>query len=75
MQVTLNIPDELAAEAEAQGLSLKSYLMAKLANVKPDTGVRQMTVDEAIGRIRGLRNGNTLGDLRIQDLVDEGRRF
>jgi hypothetical protein len=83
MQITVNIPDELAAELEsrlaseaaARGLSLDSYLLEKLVGTLPSNGGGRRTVDEAIDGIRELRKGNRLAGLRIKDLIEEGRRY
>jgi hypothetical protein len=74
MQITLNIPDELAAEAEAKGVALDSFILTKLSASRRDTAVGQRTVDEAIHSIRELRKGNRLGGMSTRDLVEEGRR-
>ncbi len=37
-------------------------------------GGRRRTVGEAIDAIREFRKGNTLGDITIRELIEEGRR-
>ena len=75
MQITIDVPDEMAAEANAVGLPLDRYILERL--VGPGrTGERpQRTVAEAIEAIRELRKGNRLNGLRIKDLIEEGRRY
>ena len=49
MVVTINIPDELAAEARARGLSLEVYIQQILAHqlaVRPDEIQRSRTPEE-----------------------------
>lgn len=75
MQITLNIPDALAAEAEARGVTIDSYILAKLAGTESRAETGKRTVGEVIDRIRELRKGNRLDGLKIKDLIDEGRRF
>ena len=83
MQITVNVPDEMAAEvksrlsseADARGLPLGSYILEKLVGARPWEGSRQRTVCDAIDAIRELRKGNRLDGVRIRDLIDEGRRY
>ena len=46
-----------------------------VARLVPVDGTRRMTVDEAIDALRELRRGQTLGGLKVRDLVEEGRRY
>jgi hypothetical protein len=87
MQITVTIPDELAAQAAARGLVLDSYLPELLAkDLATESSVRLPAAfvagDEeaarrhaAVDRIRALRQGNVLGGLKIKDLVEEGRKY
>ncbi len=87
MQITVTIPDELAAQAQALGLVLDSYLPELLAeDLAAESSVRLLVAqtdrDEgaarrhaAVDRIRALRQGNVLRDLKIKDLVEEGRKY
>lgn len=83
MQITVNVPDEIAAEveerlaseADAVGLPLDRYILEKLVGTRRTRERRQRTVAEAIEAIRELRKGNRLNGLRIKDLVEEGRRY
>jgi hypothetical protein len=74
MQVTVNVPDRLAAEARARGLSVEVYVEEMLVRqlIVPEGETPQKSVGEAIDRIRELRKQNTLGDLRTKDLIHEG---
>lgn len=76
MQVTINVPDRLAAEARACGVSVETYVEQMLAGRAPDAtdGTHAESVHQAIDRIRGLRKGNKLG-LRIKDLIHEGHKY
>jgi hypothetical protein len=79
MEITIDIPDdqaaEIAAQAGAQGLSLDRYLVEMLVGSRPTVSDRRHTVADAIDSIRALRKGNRLDGLAIGDLVNEGRRF
>ncbi len=81
MQLTITIPDELAAQAQARGLALERYLPALLAEdlgavaLRPTAGFNQRSATEAVDNIRAHRRGTLLGGLKIKDLVDEGRKY
>ena len=77
MQVTVNVPDRLAAEARARGVSVEVYVEEMLVRqlIVPEGGTPQKPVGEAIDRIRELRKQNTLGDLRTKDLIHEGHKY
>ena len=75
MQITIDVPDEMAAEASAVGLPLDRYILERLAGPGRTGESRQRTVAEAIEAIRELRKGNRLNGLRIKDLIEEGRRY
>jgi hypothetical protein len=74
MEVKVNVPDRLAAEAKARGVSLEMFVEEMLAQqaIGPEEGTMQGAVDKAIDRIRELRKQNTLGGLRAGDLIHEG---
>ena len=57
MQVRINVPDRLAAEAQARGVSLEMYVEEMLAQqaIGPGGETLQESVGEAIDRIRELR--------------------
>jgi len=77
MQVTVNVPDRLAAEARARGVSVEVYVEQMLVRqlIVPEGETPQKSVGEAIDRIRELRKQNTLGDLRTKDLIHEGHKY
>jgi hypothetical protein len=77
MQVKINVPDRLAAKAQARGVSLEMYVEEILdrqlisAEEEPPKG----SVSEAVDRIRELRKHNTLGGLKTKDLIHEGHKY
>ena len=77
MEVTINVPDKVAAEARAHGVSVKLYVEAILAQRALDTTgkVNLELVRAAIHRIIELRKGNTLAGLHPKDLIHEGHRY
>jgi len=77
MQVRINVPDRLAAEAQARGVSLEMYVEEMLAQqaIGPGGETLQESVGEAIDRIRELRKQNTLGGLKTKDLIHEGHKY
>jgi hypothetical protein len=77
MQVKVNVPDRFAAEAQARGISLELYIEEMLSQqlVATEQETPQGPVSEAIDRIRELRRQNTLGGLRIKDLIHEGHKY
>jgi post-segregation antitoxin (ccd killing protein) len=76
MQVTVNVPEELAKQARARGLAVEAYVEEVLARQSRQSASKDLrTVGEAIDRIRELRKGNTLGELKIKDLINEGRKY
>ena len=48
MQITVNIPDELASEAQSQGLTLQAYVERVLASRLPAKTVRPFRSEEEI---------------------------
>ncbi len=77
MQVTINVPERLAAEARARGLSVEDYVQEMLARQAIETNgeARLRSVGEAVDRIRELRKGNKLAGLRTKDLIHEGHKY
>jgi hypothetical protein len=76
MQVRVNVPDRLAAEAQERGISLELYVEQVLAQqaIVSEEETNQKSVNEAVDRIRELRKQNTLG-LRMKDLIHEGHKY
>lgn len=77
MQVTINVPERLAEEARARGVSVKVYVEQMLAGNALDAtdSARAESIGQAIDRIRELRKGNKLAGLRLKDLVHEGHKY
>jgi len=77
MEVKINVPDRLAAEAQARGVSLEMFVEEMLAQqaIAPEEGTMQESISKAIERIRELRRQNTLGGLRAKDLIHEGHKY
>jgi hypothetical protein len=77
MEVTIKVPDRLAAEARARGVSVEVYVQEILARQALDTASEQrlQSVRAAIDRILELRRGNKLAGLRTKDLIHEGHKY
>ena len=77
MEVTVNVPEKLAAEARAHGVSVEVYVQEILARQALDTTGEQglHSVHAAIDRILDLRKGNKLVGLRTRDLIHEGHKY
>ncbi|HET9177850.1 MAG TPA: hypothetical protein VFQ24_05770 [Terriglobia bacterium] len=77
MEVTIKVPDKMAAEARAHGVSVEVYVQEILARQALDaTGEKgAQSVRAAIDRIRELRKGNMLAGLRTKDLIHEGHKY
>jgi hypothetical protein len=82
MQVSVNIPDEVARQVMARGLSLESYVRELIAadTANAETGLRRFgpgpyTPEEAGRWIRENRVGNRLNGLTIRELIDAGRKY
>lgn len=76
MQLTINVPDEITLQAEAQGLGPESYAerliredLARAASASTRDRARS-----AVEEIRRLRKGVRLDGLSIRELVNEGRK-
>jgi len=77
MEVTIKVPDHLAAEARAQGVSVEVYvqeILARQALGATREGSLQ-SVRAAVERIFELRKGNKLAGLRTKDLIHEGHKY
>ena len=81
MQVTVNIPDEVAAQVLACGLALDSYVQGLVVSAGAASkhrlvrlGPGPLSPAEAGRSIRELRRGNRLDGLKLKDLIEEGRR-
>ena len=77
MEVTIKVPEKLAAEARVQGVSVEVYVQEILARQALETtGERRLESARAANeRILDLRKGNKLGGLRTKDLIHEGHKY
>ena len=77
MEVTIKVPDKLADEARARGVSVEAYVQEILARqtIEAAGEGRLQSVRAAINRILELRKGNKLAGLRIRDLIHEGHKY
>jgi hypothetical protein len=84
MQVTVNIPDELAAQAREKGVSVEVYVEQVLAGqCNANGGATETTrsdsdnakIKDAIAQMDELRKGVRLDGLKIKDLINEGRKY
>jgi hypothetical protein len=84
MQVTVNVPDEFAAQAREKGLSVEVYVEQVLAGQSNGNGgvsetnalnAKTADIKDAIARMAELRKGVTLGGLKIKDLIHEGHKY
>jgi hypothetical protein len=78
LELQPEIEAQLAAEAQARGLALDQYV-EKIVEARPLVSAgeqpKSRSVAEAIDRILELREGTSLGGLKIKDLIDEGRKY
>ena len=75
IQLEPEIEAQLAAEAQARGLSLDRYIVEKLVAAHTIDPSPQRSVGDAIDTIRELRRESKLGDLQIKDLIHEGHKY
>ena len=77
MEVTIKVPDKLAVDARARGVSVEAYVQEILARQALGTTSEQrlQSVSSAIERIFELRKGNKLAGLRTKDLIHEGHKY
>lgn len=77
MEVKIRVPDKLAAEARARGVSVEVYVQELLSRQTGQiAGEHHIeSVREAIERIFQLRNGNKLDGLSTKDLIHEGHKY
>jgi len=70
------IESQLAAQAEACGVTFSEYLKELLVKQaeRPAERANRRSVAEAIESIQELRKGNRLGGLKIKDLIHEGHK-
>lgn len=82
MTITVSVPDQLAQQAAARGLSVEAFverLLEQEAQREEPKGTRlgpgPLTPEEAGRHIRESRKGVTLGGLKIKDLIHEGHKY
>ena len=77
MEVTIKVPEKLAAEARAHGVSVEVYVQEILARRTIGTTGEQrpQSARAAIERIFELRKGNKLAGLQTKDLIHEGHKY
>ncbi len=76
MQVTINVPDQLAAEAAARGLAVDAYIeevLAKQPRQNAEDKARRSSVEQM--RQFARKHGATLGGLKLRDLIHEGHKY
>jgi hypothetical protein len=83
MQVLVEIPEHVAAQAQKKGLAIEPYVqqaLNRLAEADEEgswtpLGGGPYTPEEAGRNIRELRKKNILGGLKIRDLIHEGHKY
>lgn len=82
MQVTVDIPDELAAQVAARGVVLEAYVRSLVVSDASGLHARRVHLEpgpyspEQAGRnLRELRKNNFLNGIIIKDLIEEGRKI
>ena len=77
MEITIKVPERLAEEARARGVSVELYVQEILARQGLDTTRKQGTqaVAAAIDRILELRKGNKLAGLQIKELIHQDHKY
>jgi post-segregation antitoxin (ccd killing protein) len=77
MQVTINVPEQLAELAQARGVPVETYVEEVLAQQASQLPAKQNseTAREAVEYILNFRKTHTLAGLNIKDLINEGRKY
>ena len=77
MQVTITIPDDLAAEVQARGFALEAYICelmeARLSRERVELAQRRKAVEAMLGFAK--KHGATLGGLDLKSMVHEGHKY
>jgi hypothetical protein len=77
MQVMVNIPDELAAEVQARGFVLETYVRnlmeEKLSGAPVQSGQRRQAVEAMLHFAE--KHSATLGGLNLKRMVHEGHKY
>jgi hypothetical protein len=81
MQITVDISEKVAARAEADGVSVESFVQKAVEDAvesKTDfewVGPGPYTPQQAVQNIRELSKGLTLDGIKIKDLIHEGHKY
>jgi hypothetical protein len=76
MQVTINVPEQLAELAHSRGVAVEIYIEEVLARESQQAIPKDIpTISAAIDQLRELSKGNKLDGLKIKDLINEGRKY
>lgn len=77
MEITVTIPDELAAQIQARGFALEKYvrdvMREKLSQEQAVTEQRRKAVEAMLQFAR--RHGFTTGGQGLKSMVHEGRKY
>ena len=78
--MTVDMPDELAAQTREKGLTVEVYVEQVLATQcnghVPEAGSeKRSTIAEAIDRIREIGKGNKLDGENSKDWIHEGHKY
>ena len=78
MDITIKVPEKLAAQARSRGVSVEVYVQELLSRqaLELSDGQRSLHhVQASIDRILELRKGNRLSGLQMKDLIHEGHKY
>lgn len=69
-----HLPRLLEEVAKGEEITITKHGVP-VAVLVPPPGARRRSVGEVIEEIKEFRKGKTLGGLKIEDLIEEGRRY
>ena len=78
--MTIDIPEKAIAEATSRGIPVERVIQERFEVTHASLagfvglGTPTMSPSEAVAPIRDLQKRYTLGDVTIQQLIEEGRR-
>jgi hypothetical protein len=83
MTVTVEVPERVVERAAELGVPVDELVQQAIGRIAPEPlpagfvrlGKPFATAAEAGAAIRGIASRNTLGGLKIKDLIEEGRRL
>ena len=77
MQVTINVPEEVAAAAQAQGLSVQAYIEEMVVRnaEEPLSEASLREISAAVDHLREFSERSRLDGLKIKDLIHEGHKY